>query len=330
MRGFAQSRSGPAYRFGPQQTVLNFDNGDEAVDRVRRQLAAGRIQNFYRNRVKGRGNLEFGEDDDIDNRALILNRESRRRYGNSMNGEISYQKDRQMIRDWTDDQRKQSHVLGTPENRLKYKVAFQKRNRRKVKMLERENDALIADNEVPVNDMIEVTTVPVNNASSIDEQIEELFAGTEEPTRRSNRRERTVATVRRDVPRFRRDMVETISGISNRKLRRNGSFYGYKYNGQGYITGVDIGYWKKVYGRLYGNNIRIFPAKHFADYPVYGKGSKLHWQYSELDNGEIGKWKRIPVGWLYVPTGFVPRDYLTAGGVIHKIPPLSSGWLGFD
>jgi hypothetical protein len=113
-----------------------------------------------------------------------------------------------------------------------------------------------------------------------------------------------------------------------REQRRDGTYYGFKYDKYGFVRGIDFGYWNKIYRRHYGNGARVFPTsiESFA-YPRYPKKHALHWQYSQtIGAGGVvryDKWKRINIGWLAVRVDEIPYAYLQAGGIVHNRPPFA-------
>jgi hypothetical protein len=113
--------------------------------------------------------------------------------------------------------------------------------------------------------------------------------------------------------------------LEKRRLRRDGVYYGYKYDKNGRVEGINWDYWLKVFRRHYGPDVRLYPTNVFKhEYPHYPSKHPLHWCFTHDYRDFYWRWKRVRIGWISVPaTDDEVQAYKDAGGVIWPYAPAS-------
>jgi hypothetical protein len=105
------------------------------------------------------------------------------------------------------------------------------------------------------------------------------------------------------------------------RVRRGGTYYGLRYDADGFVSGIDVEHYRKLYRREFGDNVVVFedwaqPGR-FGTFSTVGAQRK--WVFAKDASGRLFRFRRFPHGWVGAPwNGRVPSSYYRDGGLLFK------------
>jgi hypothetical protein len=109
-----------------------------------------------------------------------------------------------------------------------------------------------------------------------------------------------------------------------RRVRRGGTYYGLRYDANGFVIGIDLDHYRKVYRKEFGNDVVVF--EDWAQPGRFGTfttiGAQRRWVFARDASGRVFRFRRFPHGWVGAPwRGRIPSSYFKDGGLIFKRNP---------
>jgi hypothetical protein len=107
--------------------------------------------------------------------------------------------------------------------------------------------------------------------------------------------------------------------VSDRRTRRGGTFYGVTYDESGFVTGIDLDHYRKLYRKEFGPRVRVWPDWHLRGrYPTFRSvyGDRRYCYFFDGPSKRCYKVRRFRYGWVGRPVHRrdIPRDALDAMG----------------